>query len=133
MSLCYPGQTSTTGLVARRENSEAGPQSEISTRWVTSRSPLADPGVGLKGPRLHSGRSLTSMKADSSHSWKGFSGVGWGRSLLGLSGTAFGRSERKGTTVTFCGDEEDGAAGPKGFAGSRVGSNRPSLALPEAG
>ncbi len=75
--------------------------------------------------------SRISMMADSSHSWKGFSRVGWGRSFVALSGTAFGRSERKGTT--FCGDEEGGAAGPKGFTGLRLGSNGTSLALPEAG
>ena len=53
MSLCYPGQTSTTSTSPTWSLSgESGgqPQSKISTRWVTSRSPLADPAVGLKAP-----------------------------------------------------------------------------------
>jgi len=33
----------------------------------------------------------------------------------------------------FCSDEEGGATGPKGFTGSRIGSNGTSLTLPEAG
>jgi hypothetical protein len=61
-------------------------------------------------------------------SWKGFARVDWGRSFLGLSGTACGRSDRKRTTLTtFGGDEDDGVGGPNGFTAERAGGTLDEL------
>ena len=130
MSLCYPGHQHNLNIAdLAAQRGRFGGRTPVRNQHTLGHKQISVGGSG--GGSEGSPNSRISMMADSSHSWKGFSGVGWGRSFLGLSGTAFGRSERKGTT--FCGDEEGGAAGPKGFTGSRLGSNGPSLALPEAG